>query len=63
MDNQQSYKLAVAAAHHVESFNFIYEQGLAKILHYLQPMELHEKDLSPENHTKQKYIQYSLQIH
>ena len=48
MDNQQSYKLALAAAHHVESFDFIYEQGLAKILHYLQPMELHEKDLSPE---------------
>lgn len=48
MDNQQSYKLSLAAAHHVESFNFIYEQGLAKILHYLQPMELHEKDLAPE---------------
>lgn len=41
MDNQQSFKLALAAAHHVESFNFIYEQGLSKILHYLQPMELH----------------------
>ncbi len=48
MDNQQSYKLAVAAAHHIESFNFIYEQGLKKLLHYLQPMELHEKDFSPE---------------
>lgn len=47
MENQQSYKLSLAAAHHVESFNFIYEQGLTKILHYLQPMELHEKDLSP----------------
>lgn len=38
MDNQQSYKLAVAAAHHVESFNFIYEQGLNKLLSYLSPM-------------------------
>lgn len=47
MENQQSYKLSLAAAHHVESFNSIYEQGLTKILHYLQPMELHEKDLSP----------------
>lgn len=38
MDNQQSYKLSVAASHHIESFNFIYEQGLSKILNYLSPM-------------------------
>lgn len=48
MENQQSYKLALAAAHHIRSFDYIYDRGLDRILHYLQPMELHERDLSPE---------------
>lgn len=48
MENQQSYKLALASAHHVSSFDYIYEQGLSRIIQYLQPMELHHHDLSPE---------------
>ena len=48
MDNEQSYKLALASAHHISSFDYIYEQGLTRILQYLQPMELHDQDLAPE---------------
>lgn len=40
--------MALAASHHIQSFNHIYRQGLEKLLHYLQPMELHEDDLAPE---------------
>ena len=47
MENQQSYKLSLAAAHHIQSFNHIYDSGLDKLLYYLQPMELHENDLAP----------------
>lgn len=39
--HQQSYKLALAAAHHIESFNNIYENGLQRILQRLIPMEIH----------------------
>jgi DNA-directed RNA polymerase I subunit RPA2 len=48
MENQQSYKLGLASSHHIQSFNYIYNEGLQKLLHYLQPMELHEQDLEPE---------------
>lgn len=47
MDNQQSFKLAVAAQHHIQSFNFISDCGLQKILNRFVPMELHEKDILP----------------
>ena len=48
MENQQSYKLGLASAHHIRSFDYIYEQGLSRIMQYLQPMELHELDLAPQ---------------
>lgn len=47
MENQQSFKLAVAAQHHIQSFNFISDCGLQKILNRFVPMELHEKDILP----------------
>jgi hypothetical protein len=48
MENQQSFKLALAAQHHIQSFNYISDCGLQKILNRFVPMELHEKDIIPE---------------
>lgn len=48
MENQQCFKLAVAAQHHIQSFSFISDSGLQKILNRFVPMELHEKDILPE---------------
>jgi hypothetical protein len=48
MDNQQSFKLALAAQHHIQSFNYISDNGLQKILNRFIPMELHDKDILPE---------------
>lgn len=47
--DQQSFKLALAASHHVQSFNFITEAGLAKTLSHFVPMELNQADISPEH--------------
>jgi len=47
MDHQQSFKLALASHHHIQSFNYISEKGLEKVLTHFVPMELHEKDIVP----------------
>ena len=44
--DQQSFKLSVAASHHIESFNFMIQDGLNKVLTYFTPMELHQTDIS-----------------
>ena len=33
-------KLKVASQHHIDSFNFIYEEGLQKVCQYLNPLEI-----------------------
>lgn len=43
--DQQSFKLALASAHHIQSFNFIGDSGLAKTLAYFTPMELNQADI------------------
>lgn len=46
--DQQSFKLALAAAHHIQSFNFITDTGLNKTLAYFTPMELNLADIPHE---------------
>ena len=41
-------KLKIAAAHHIESFNFMYEQGLKDIVSHLPPMELQSGEVQVE---------------
>jgi len=38
MEDQQSLNLSLAAQHHIESFNYISDNGLQKILNYFVPM-------------------------
>ena len=42
-------KLKMAAAHHIESFDFIYDQGLKRIVQNLSPMELQKGEIQIEN--------------
>ena len=49
MDQQQSFKLSLAASHHIQSFNFMLQSGLNKILNYFTPMELHQSDIVHEH--------------
>jgi DNA-directed RNA polymerase I subunit RPA2 len=46
--DQQSFRLGLAAQHHIQSFNYISDCGLQKILGHFVPMELHDKDLLPD---------------
>jgi len=48
MDNQQSFSLSLAALHHIQSFNYISDCGLQRVLTRFVPMELHEKDIQIE---------------
>lgn len=43
--------MALAAQHHIQSFNYITDSGLQKVLSRFVPMELNEKDLANENKT------------
>ena len=51
--DQQSFKLSVAASHHIESFNYLIQTGLNKVLNYFTPMELNQTDLASD-HTSTK---------
>jgi hypothetical protein len=35
----------LAAHHHIDSFNYIFREGLNKLLQYLSPMELLSKEI------------------
>lgn len=43
--DQQSFKLSLASAHHIQSFNFISDSGLAKTLAHFTPMEINLSDI------------------
>lgn len=45
MQHQQRCGLGSAAQPHIDSFNYIYSQGLQRILCRLIPMEISEKDI------------------
>ena len=49
MDQQQSFKLSLAAAHHIQSFNYIIDEGLNRILARFTPMELNQADILADN--------------
>ena len=49
MDQQSSFKLSVAAAHHIQSFNYLIDSGLNKLLNRFTPMELNLTDLIGEH--------------
>jgi len=51
MIDQQSFKLALASSHHIQSFNYMVQQGLNKMLTYFTPMELNPTDLA-QDHNK-----------
>jgi DNA-directed RNA polymerase I subunit RPA2 len=44
--DQQSFRLSLAAAHHLQSFNFMAGPGLNKMLNHFTPMELNSHDLA-----------------
>ena len=50
--DQQSFKLSLAASHHIESFNYIVKTGINKVLSHLDPMELNQTDINHENLTQ-----------
>jgi DNA-directed RNA polymerase I subunit RPA2 len=47
--DQQSFKLSLAAAHHIQSFNYLIDGGLNKVLARFTPMELNQADILHEN--------------
>ena len=42
-------KLKMAASHHIESFDFIYKEGLRRVVENLTPMELLNGEVQVEN--------------
>ena len=47
--DQQSFKLSLAAAHHINSFNYCTSKALEHMLTNFSPMELFSADLPPEH--------------
>jgi DNA-directed RNA polymerase I subunit RPA2 len=47
--DQQSFKLSVAAAHHIQSFNYITDAGLNRLLARFIPMELNLSDIHADH--------------
>ena len=47
--DQQSFKLSLAASHHIQSFNFMLQSGINQVLNHFNPMELHPSDLSHDH--------------
>ena len=60
MNHQQSYKLSLAASHHIESFNYMVQTGLNKMLTHFVPMELNQADiLHDQNRDKNIHLPFN----
>ena len=46
--DQQSFRLSLAAQHHIQSFNYAISEGLDKVLTHFVPMEVHQRDAAVE---------------
>ena len=57
--DQQSFKLAVAASHHIQSFNFMVKTGIDKILTHFVPMELNQADIAQEVNAKHPPLHFN----
>ena len=57
--DQQSFKLAVAASHHIQSFNFMVKTGIDNILNHFVPMELNQTDIAQEVNAKHQPLHFN----
>lgn len=51
-------KLREAAQHHIDSFNYIYEEGLLNVCKYLAPIEIVKEQGDDPSQSKQSFLPF-----